>query len=102
MHAILWTVHARVLKFHLWILHEKIADPYFFLSELCPFLELCPFEKIRKKSCQQDILKSIWARGLKLGQLIGDEEYINFWTKSIIFFQELCPFANLEPFLGYC
>ena len=29
----------------------------FFLSELSPFLELCPFEKIRMKSCQQDILK---------------------------------------------
>ena len=51
---ILWTVHARVLKFHLWIPHGKIADPYFFfLSELSPFLELCPFEKIRMKSCQQ-------------------------------------------------
>ena len=23
-------VHARVLKFHIWILHGKIADPYFF------------------------------------------------------------------------
>ena len=47
---ILWAVHARVLKFHIWILHGKIADPYFFfLSELSPFLELCPFEKIRTK-----------------------------------------------------
>ena len=67
------TLHARVLKFHIWIPHGKIADPYFFfLSELSPFLEFCPFEKIRMKSCQQDILKSIW--GLKLGQLIGDDE----------------------------
>ena len=47
---------------------------FFFLSELSPFLELCPFEKISMKSCQQDILKSIWARGLKLGQLIEDDE----------------------------
>ena len=53
---ILRTVHARVLKFHVWIAHGKIADPcYFFLSELSPFLELCPCEKIRMKSCQQDI-----------------------------------------------
>ena len=48
------TVHARVLKFHLWIPHGKIVDArfyfYFFLSELSPFLELCPFEKIRMKS----------------------------------------------------
>ena len=47
---------------------------FFYLSELSPFLELYPFEKIWTKSCQQDILKSIWARGLKLGQLIGDDE----------------------------
>ena len=60
---ILWTVHARVLKFHIWIPDGKIADTFFFLSELSPFLELCPFEKIRMKSCQQDISKSIWVRG---------------------------------------
>ena len=30
----------------------------FFLSELSPFLELCPFDKIRMKSCQEDISKS--------------------------------------------
>ena len=73
---ILWTMHARVLKFHIWIPHGKIADPcfFFFLFELPPFLELCPFEKIRMNSCQQNISKSIWARGLKLGQLIGDDE----------------------------
>ena len=45
MHAI-WSVHARVLKFHIWIPHGKITDPYFFfLSELSPFLELSLFEK---------------------------------------------------------
>ena len=26
------------------------------------------------KICQQDISKTIWARGFKLGQLIGDYE----------------------------
>ena len=33
----LWTMHARVLKFHVWIPHGKIADPYFFscLSHTC-------------------------------------------------------------------
>ena len=45
----------------------KIADfVFFFICKLSPFLELCPFEKIRIKSCQQDILKSIWAMGLEL------------------------------------
>ena len=72
---ILRTVHARVLKFHIWIPHGKIADPYYFSCLSYPsFLELCPFKKIRMKSCQQDIMKSIRARGLKHGQLIGDDE----------------------------
>ena len=44
------TVHARVLKFHIWIPHGKIADTHFFLLELSPFLELCLFENIRVKS----------------------------------------------------
>ena len=35
------TVHARDLKFHVWIPDEKIADTFFFLSELSSFLELC-------------------------------------------------------------
>ena len=121
------TVHARVLEFHIWIPHAKIADTHFFScqSYLCIWsyaplktskrnlmhaisYEPCmlgfwnfimdsswknswplffflvrvislsgvmPFwKKIRMKSCQQDTSKSIWARGLKLDQLIrGDE-----------------------------
>ena len=43
---ILRTLHIRVLKFDIWVPHEKIADPYFFfLSGIFVFLELCPFEK---------------------------------------------------------
>ena len=38
---------------------KKKADPYFFLSEISAFLELYLFEKIRMKSCQQGISKSI-------------------------------------------
>ena len=53
----------------------KTKSEYFlFLSELSPFLELWPFEKIRMKSCQQDVSQSVWARGLKRGQLIGDDK----------------------------
>ena len=60
------TVHARVLKFHTWILHGKIADShFFFLSELSPLLELCPFEKIRMKSDACHILRTVHARVLK-------------------------------------
>ena len=56
MHAIiLWPVHVRVLKFHIWIDSSwKNSWPVFvFLSELSPFLELYPFEKVRMKSCQK-------------------------------------------------
>ena len=69
------TVHARVFKFHIWILHRKIADTSFFSSpSYLPFWSYAPLKKIRIKSCQQDISKSISARGLKLGQLIGDDQ----------------------------
>ena len=72
---IFWTVHAaRVFKFYIWIPYGKIADLHFLMSEISPFLELCPFEKIRMKFRQQDISKRIWARDLKLDQLIGDDE----------------------------
>ena len=60
------TVHARVLKFHIWIPHGKIVDArFFFLSELSLFLELCPFEKIRMKSDACHILRTVHARVLK-------------------------------------
>ena len=59
----LWTVYARVLKFHIWIPHGKIADPYF--NSYLPFWSYVPLKKIRMKSCQQDISKRIWARGLE-------------------------------------
>ena len=59
-------MHARVLKFHVWIPHKKIADTYFFPpSGLYPFPELWPFEEIWMESCQQSISKTIEARALK-------------------------------------
>ena len=42
---ILRTLHARVLKFYIWVPNEKIADSYFFFLVLLVCLELCPFEK---------------------------------------------------------
>ena len=47
----------------------------FFLSELSPFLELCPFEKIRNNISER-YLEKISPRSLKLGQLIEDDEWI--------------------------
>ena len=56
-------MHARVLKFHVWIPHEKIADTYFFpLQDYAPFLS---YEEIWMESCQRNISKTIEARALK-------------------------------------
>ena len=49
-----------VLKFLIWIPHEKISHIFFFfLTGLCPFSELWPFEKIWMQSCLQNISKTI-------------------------------------------
>ena len=43
---ILWTVHTRVLKFHIWIPHGKIADPNFFsCPSYLPFWSYAPLKK---------------------------------------------------------
>ena len=44
---ILWTVHARVLKFDIWIPHGKIADPicFFFCPNYLPFWSYAPLKK---------------------------------------------------------
>ena len=66
-------MHATVLKFLIWISHEKIADTYFFFSAgLCPFPELLPFEKIWMQSFQQNISKTVEARALKLDESGSD------------------------------
>ena len=61
----------------MWIPHKRIANPCFFLfSELCPLLELWPFEIFEKNlvsRISQKVFK-LEARGLTLGQLIGDDE----------------------------
>ena len=69
------TVHARVLKFHIWIPHGKIAATrFFFLSELSPFLEFCPLEKIRMKSDACHISWTVHARVLKFHIWIPHEK----------------------------
>ena len=42
---ILWTVHARVLKFHIWTPHGKIADLYFFLVRVTSLSGVTPLWK---------------------------------------------------------
>ena len=60
-------MRARVLKFHILIPHEKIADTFFFFSyqDYALFLSYDPLKKIWMESCQQTISKSIEARALK-------------------------------------
>ena len=46
---ILWTVHARVLKFHLWIPHGKVADLYFFpCPSYLPFWSYAPLKNLNE------------------------------------------------------
>ena len=51
---------------------------FFFLSELSPLAELCPFEGLKVQICNHDISKTITARSFKLGQLIEDDKQINW------------------------
>ena len=66
---------ARVLKFHIWIPHQKIADLYFFsCPNYLPMPKLCPFEGLKVQICNHDISITITARSFKLGQLIEDNK----------------------------
>ena len=70
-------VHAQDLKFCMYILDEKIVDPYFFfMPELCPTAPVLnyPLEIKIWKSCVQDISKGIKARAIKFGTLVGAKE----------------------------
>ena len=66
MHSMFWTLHARFLKFHIWIPHEKIADTYFFL--------VMALWKMWIESCQQAIWKTVEARALKFEECVGSDE----------------------------
>ena len=88
-------MHARVLKFHIWIPHEKIAEHILFLSELSPFLELCPFEKIRMKPGACHILLTMHAMVLKFHIWIPHGKIADPY---FFFLSELSPFLELCPF----
>ena len=62
-------MYANVLKFHIWIPHKTIGDPYFFfLSQLSPILELFPFDKIMLKSHIFVLLLLSWASSVGVKQ----------------------------------
>ena len=51
MHSISYEpLHARVFKFHIWISHEKIADPYFFLVRVISLSGVMPLRKNQNES----------------------------------------------------
>ena len=54
------------------LIGENFKKSYFIFFELSPFADL-DFE-----ICIHDISKTITARSFKLGQLIEDDEYINW------------------------
>ena len=77
---------------------KKWLTRYCFCPSYLPFWSYGPLKKIRMKSCQQDISKSILPRSLKLGQLIEDEKWITGLTceQILSIFSELRPFENLD------
>ena len=77
----------------------KIVDQvfFFFLSELSPFLELCPFEKTRMKSDACRILRTVNARVLKShGKLADLYFFFFFFLSELSFFLELCPLEKIR------
>ena len=87
---ILWTVHAMVFKFYIWIPHGQNS----WHTELSPFLELCPFEKIRMKSDACHILWTVHAMVLKFYIWIPHGQ--NSWHTELSPFLELCPFEKIR------
>ena len=59
---ILRTLHARVLKFYIWVPNEKIADRYFFSCPACLFrvMPLC-------KKSELNLVSKISQKVFKLG-----------------------------------
>ena len=78
-----WTVHVRVLKFHIWIPHRKIADPYFCSSpSYAPFWSYAPF-KNEIEILLARYLKNYLSLGLDIWCIdwgCGVDYLINIWT----------------------
>ena len=64
-----WTMHARVLKFHVWIPHGKIVNPICFLVWVVSLSGVMPLWKNQNEILSARYLEKYLS--LKLGQLIG-------------------------------
>ena len=70
-----WTVHARVLKFHIWIPLEKIADTYFFsYQDNAAFLSYGPLKKYGWNLVRKKNSKPIAAKALKFEEKFGGDD----------------------------
>ena len=49
------TAYAKILKLYMWHVHEKQADPYFFLHTVLSFWSYAPFLTMYEKPCEQNI-----------------------------------------------
>ena len=102
---ILWTVHARVLKFHIWIPHGKIADTrffffvFFFLTSYLPFWSYAPLKKIRMKSDACHILWTVHDRVLKFHIWIPRGKIADpyFFLVRVISLSGVTPLWNKSP-----
>ena len=85
-------MHARVLKFHIWIPHEKNI---FVLSGKFILSEMYPFKKIRLIYCM--IVRKMFQKlfDLESLNLVRCIDYLIFFNKFGKKFLELCPCANL-------
>ena len=78
---ILWTMHGRVLKFHIWILHEKITDPYFFS---CPsYLLFWSYALL--KSSRWNLVSKISRKLFELGAWTWSADW-GWWVDYLIIF----------------
>ena len=88
------TVHARVLKLHIWISHGKIVDARFFSCQSnLPFWSYAPLNKIRMKSDACHILWTVHARVLKFHIWILMEKKL----AHMYFLVHLPPFLSYAP-----
>ena len=95
---ILRTVHARVLKFHIWISHGKIADPYFFsCSSYLPFWSYAAL-KNQNEILSARYLKKYLSQGLETRSADWRwwiDYLIKLKKKFILFFRSYGPLKIL-------
>ena len=96
-----WPVHARVLKFHIWIPHEKIADTYLFLIRIMPLSWVMALWKkygwnLVSKISQKLLKLEPWNLVNRLVLSRWPDKLLNKFWKLL---HELLPFITLGIFM---